>query len=356
MVEWKDEAMTTCDAPNVFGTGLIALDLVLGLDPAGPVKSWTGGTCGNVLSILAFLGWNSFPIARLNGDAASVRVLADMQKWGVHLDFAQCKPVGHTPIIVQQIKADRHGNPSHRFLWACPACGQHLPRFKAVTQAAVEIVSPHLKGASAFFMDRLSRGMLTMAKEASDKGAVVVFEPSAKSDPKHFEEALQISHVLKYADQRLADAGDALRDDRSVVLEIQTLGKQGLRYRSKTTQGICEWKEMAAFHTTVVADTCGSGDWCTAGIIHKLAPGGLFAFQKCGQKEFADALTFGQALASWNCRFEGARGGMYSMAFKEFDQEISSILTGEAQKLVEKPISKDAEELVNCPACASRAA
>jgi len=65
--------MTLNEAPKAFGAGLIALDLVLGMDPAAPVKSWTGGTCGNVLSILAFLGWKSFPIARMNGDAASKR-------------------------------------------------------------------------------------------------------------------------------------------------------------------------------------------------------------------------------------------------------------------------------------------
>ena len=345
--------MTITDAPKAFGAGLIALDLLLGMDPDAPVKSWTGGTCGNVLSILAFLGWDAFPIARMNGDAASERVLADLQKWGVHLDFAQCEPTGHTPIIVQQIGPDRDGNPSHKFLWACPSCGKHLPRFKAVTQAAVEIVAPHMNGASVFFMDRLSRAMLTMAKQASDNGAVVVFEPSAKSDPKHFKEALQIAHILKYADQRLADAGDVIRGDRSVMLEIQTLGERGLRYRSKTDHRAQGWKQMKAYKTLHLEDTCGSGDWCTAGVIHKLAFGGLEGFRQHGSDDFSAALTFGQGLAAWNCRFEGARGGMYSMTFSEFEQQVSDILRGDVVTVPGKPISKEVEESVNCPACAA---
>lgn len=348
--------MNKYDTPKAFGAGLIALDLVLGMTPNTPVKSWTGGTCGNVLSILAFLGWESFPIARMNGDAASVRVLADMQKWGVHLDFAQCEPTGHTPIIVQQIRLDRDGNPSHRFLWACPSCGKHLPRFKAVTQAAVEVVAPHMNGASVFFMDRLSRAMLIMAQQASDNGAVVVFEPSAKSDPKHFEEALQIAHVLKYADQRLADAGDVMRDDRSVELEIQTLGERGLRYRSKTDNRAQAWNQMDAFHALQLEDACGSGDWCTAGIIHKLAAGGLEVFRKHEPDVIKDALTYGQGLAAWNCRFEGARGGMYSMTFSEFEKQVSDVLTGDVQMIIDIPISKDVEEFVNCPACEPQAA
>ena len=41
-------AMTTVIRPKVFGTGLIALDLVVGPDPESPVRAWAGGTCGNV--------------------------------------------------------------------------------------------------------------------------------------------------------------------------------------------------------------------------------------------------------------------------------------------------------------------
>jgi sugar/nucleoside kinase (ribokinase family) len=101
--------------PRVFGTGLIALDLVLSADPAAPVRSWAGGTCGNVLSILAYLGWDAFPIARLNSDSASQRVKADMKRWGVKLDFASCPPTTHTPIIIQEIRRGRNGAPTHRF-------------------------------------------------------------------------------------------------------------------------------------------------------------------------------------------------------------------------------------------------
>lgn len=347
--------MTSIEAPKAFGAGLIALDLVLGMDPAAPVKSWTGGTCGNVLSILAFLGWKSFPIARMNGDAASKRVLADLAKWGVQLDFAQCEPTGHTPIIVQQIKSDRDGNPTHKFLWACPSCGKHLPRFKAITQAAVDVVAPHMDDASVFFMDRLSRAMLTLAKLAFDNGAVVIFEPSAKSDPKHFAEALKITHILKYAEERLADPGNVLNDDSSVLLEIQTLGENGLRYRSKTDGKAQPWTPMSAFQSIRLEDTCGSGDWCTAGIIHKLATGGFERFSKLGPDDFSEALAFGQGLASWNTRFEGARGGMYSMTFGEFEEQVSDILAGDVRSLPEKPMSKDVQESVECPACASQA-
>jgi hypothetical protein len=56
------------------------------------------------------------------------------------------------------------GRPSHRFSWTCPRCGEWLPAFKAVTIEAADVVLPALKGASVFFLDRLSRATLNLAE------------------------------------------------------------------------------------------------------------------------------------------------------------------------------------------------
>ena len=88
--------MTLVRRPKAFGTGLIALDVLVGPDPEIPVRCWAGGTCGNVLSILAYLGWDAYPIARMNGDVASERVLSDMGQWGVYLDWVDCAPTANT--------------------------------------------------------------------------------------------------------------------------------------------------------------------------------------------------------------------------------------------------------------------
>ena len=123
--------------PTVFGSGLIALDLVVSKETSSSFRAHAGGTCGNVLTILAYLGWNSYPIARFGDDAASEVVRADLRRWGVHLDYAGCTPSSHTPIIVQQIRRRRDGTPTHSFSWACPRCGSRLPSFQPVTRAAV---------------------------------------------------------------------------------------------------------------------------------------------------------------------------------------------------------------------------
>lgn len=133
-----------------------------------------------MLSILAYLGWNAYPVARLNGDAASDCIRADMRRWGVHLDWAHCRPTSQTPIIVEEIRRGRNGGSKHRFSWNCPRCGQGLPRFRALTVDAVETVRDAVGEASVFFFDRLSRATLMLAAEAAARGAVVVFEPARR--------------------------------------------------------------------------------------------------------------------------------------------------------------------------------
>lgn len=343
--------MTSVARPKIFGTGLIALDLVLGLDPKSPVRSWAGGTCGNVLSILAYLGWDGFPIARMNGDPASQRVRADMAHWGVHLDFASCGPTAHTPIIIQEIKRGRDGKPKHRFSWSCPKCGERLPAFKPVTTAAVHAVTPALDNASVFFLDRLSRAALSLAKEAADRGAVVVFEPSGKGIDKLMAEAISLAHIVKHADQRLAGIEGLMGKRAATIVEVQTLGEQGLKYRYRFGRSPSDWIHVSAVPAPRLADSCGSGDWCTAGLLAKIATGGLAGLRDGGADGLRAALRYGQALAAWNCGFEGARGGMYAVARDVFDAQISALLAGELDQIADPVHEPRLGSLVDCPAC-----
>jgi len=337
------------EKPRAFGICLIALDLVMSANPNQPVQAWAGGTCGNVLSILAYLGWESYPIARMNGDPASERVRADMSRWGVKLDFAGCEQTSHTPIIIQEISRGRDGSPRHRFSWACPRCGQWLPSFKSVTRQAVDVVGDGLNGAKLFFMDRLSRAALTLAGRAADAGAIVMFEPSGKSDPKLFAEALQLAHIVKYADQRLSEAGGAMAGDSATILEIQTMGIEGLRYRHRLTRP-SDWTHLPAVSAPRLLDSCGSGDWCSAGLLSKIAGGGLAGLKSASIKDLTSALRYGQAIAAWNCAFEGARGGMYAVDRERFDDLIRQILDGRLGDPIPRPRGM-VEEAISCPAC-----
>ncbi len=339
------------EQPRVFGTGLIALDLVYGPRPESPVRAWAGGTCGNVLSILAYLGWEAFPIARLNNNPASIHVQADFRKWRVHLDFVNCEPTAHTPIIVQEIRHGQNAKPEHRFVWRCPKCERWLPTYKPVTIAAIDIVRPAIMNASAFFFDRLSRGALSLAKEAANRGAAVVFEPSGWGRQSLMAEAIGLAHIVKYSDQRMSPANGFMDHSSSTLVEIQTLGERGLRYRHRFGHKPTEWMHLGAITAPRLADSCGAGDWATAGLLAKATAGGLDEMHSGGANGLQKALRYGQALAAWNCGFEGARGGMYAVTRDAFDVQIDALLAGRVSPFTDNVYNLCYESLVHCPAC-----
>lgn len=346
-------ARSTNRRPQAFGTGLIALDLVISANPEIPVRSWAGGTCGNVLSILSYLGWDTYPIARLNGDAASKRIRADMKRWGVHLDFAGCSPTTDTPIVIQHILRARDGSPKHRFSWSCPHCGSWLPGFKPVRTESIERVSTSLPNASLFFMDRLSRAALLLAQQAASNGAVVMFEPSARSDEKLLREAVEVAHIVKYTDQRFARIPGVMGRGSATLVEVQTLGANGLRYRHRFGRTASVWKHLKAIKAPRLTDTCGSGDWCTAGLVSKLAVNGKEGLLREGASGLEIALRYGQALAAWNCGFEGARGGMYTVERALLDAQVQALLSGRFELLPSACTRRKRSSVANvaCPAC-----
>src|SRR6267154_220086 len=90
--------------PSVVGTGLIALDVVLNADRVSggaQQQCFVGGTCGNVLTVLSYLGWNATPVGRLSPGPAVERVLADLRHWKVATDFLSVDDNGSTPTIIQ---------------------------------------------------------------------------------------------------------------------------------------------------------------------------------------------------------------------------------------------------------------
>jgi fructokinase len=312
--------------PAVIGTGLIALDIIFGREVENLPQVMAGGTCGNVLAILSFLGWDSYPVARMSGDTASKLVAQDLSRWGVRMDFASATPSASTPIIVQRISQNSSGQSVHRFSWNCPVCGAYLPSYKPVLATSAQQISSKLSTPNVFFLDRVSRGALILAEASAAQGALVVFEPSGVRDPKLFREALEIAHVVKYSHERMGQLGESIAS-ASPPLQIETLGSEGLRYRSNLpsyrTRG---WKRLDCWKVESVKDTAGAGDWCTAGLLHYLGRNGAVGLRGLKATELDSAMQLGQALAAWSCGYEGARGGLYCVDRGTMWEDITGIM------------------------------
>lgn len=288
-------------APRIFSVGLIALDVLRVSDQPERASFRAGGTAGNVAAILSSIGWPAQAAGSADESIASSLMLDDLQRCGVEyhaLDGAR------VPVIVEELDM----NAQHRFLFDCPVCGNELPRYRRNKFAANIGSQTGTSPVDVFFSDRLSDEILALANAAKSQGAFIVYEPSDPADEPWAKDMFALSDMVKYSGDRAIAlpwlrAGD--------YLEVRTSGAQGLQWRwpSRTVDG---WRSMEAVHASRVVDTCGAGDWLTAGILV-----GLLEQLECPQNQTLSALEEvlrnAQQLAAWSTGYAGARGALYEV-------------------------------------------
>jgi sugar/nucleoside kinase (ribokinase family) len=334
------------------GTGRLTLDVIVRsvTEMPAPPRSQAGGTCGNVLANLAYLGWQAFPLTDLGDDDPGRRFCNDLQRWGTHLDLIRWLPGEQTPVIIHHIRETDDGA-VHSFSSRCPFCGGRLRYYEPLPVESVRQRLPLVPDARACFFDRDSEGALLLARHCAGRGALVVFEPNYAGKETLFPSVLPVVHVLKYARDKLPDLENRF-SLAAPLLVVETLGADGLRYRDQRN-GPGQWQHLPAFRVEVVRDAGGSGDWCTAGLIHLLGRDGLAGFRSASADDVAAALRFGQALAAWNCAFEGARGAVYAGDKSIFEQAVRRILQGQP---VEPPAMEPVFDVAGdfCPRCGGK--
>lgn len=301
---------------RAVGTGFIVLDVIRRLDGgAGSLdeRRRAGGTCGNVLAILAFLGHRAEAVGRAGADVFGRELADDLGRWGVGTAHIEAEPGRPTPVVLEEIYRDARGNPRHRFPQRCGACGARLPGYRPLTVARAAAAAEALGAHDVLFFDRASPGAVDLARRGREAGALVVFEPTGVGDPGAFARALAAAHVVKYPDARRGALGEAV-GRAAPVAQVETRGARGLRVRVRGGR----WRELGAATARDLRDASGSGDWCTAGLLHHLASAGLRGGGACEDEgAVLAALRAGQALAALNCGYHGARGAMYALSRAE---------------------------------------
>ncbi|QEK50680.1 carbohydrate kinase [Pedobacter aquae] len=319
----KNEALNSTIVPTCVGNGLVALDVIIGFEGNNQAQFLAGGSCGNVMTILSYLGWNSYPIARLSNNVAGDLLFQDLQKWNVKDDLLQITETGSTPVIIHRILKDKKGDPKHRFEFRNPEDGKYLPSYKPCLAKSVPTIIETVPHSNVFYFDRINRASIDLAKAYKATGTTIFFEPSSVKDQKGFQQSLELADVLKFAQDRIPEY-DLLYPVASVPLEIQTLGSLGLKYRKK---GEKSWTKLAGYSIENVIDSAGAGDWLTSGIIMNLFKNKGSNLSELSTDKIEFALHFGQALSAMNCTFEGARGLMYEVPRQELILMISHIVS-----------------------------
>ncbi len=300
---------------HAVGAGFFALDMI-----EGRKKIYAaGGSCGNVMAILAWMGWHSIPVGRLGIDQAGEFILEELNGLGLNTENLIQDSTVKTPLVVQKFVVSKDGQRTHRFSLTCPDCRSWLPRFRSITlKQADPLVESKLKP-KIFYFDKITPASLKLAKWAKEKGALVMFEPYSINDDRHFQHAVDICHILKYSDVRLGHIPDLEKTKHPKII-VKTLGASGVEMRWRN-----RWSRMEAFVAPKFEDAAGSGDWCSAGILHHLGRKGAIILKELRKSDLDRSVRFGQALAAINCGYEGARGLMEFMDEKILNRALQSL-------------------------------
>lgn len=293
---------------GVSGTGFAALDLIFPWsnrqDESGAEHfSAAGGTCANVLLTLAQLGLHVSFLSRLGRDPAGMNISDSFRQAGVDVNAIFHDDTISSPIILQYLGSPEREGDDHWF--SRHYQGRHLPGYTGITRDQVLFATPTLTRSQAFVFDRLTPETLSAAHTASSGGALVLFEPSAIRDQALFRDALAFIDILKFSSQRLdkEKLPDTWLTDVPVV--IRTSGEMGLDifFRGRPRP-----YHLPAIKAPRMADSCGSGDMVTAGLLFWLGTSEIR-----DRQAFLQGIGKGQKLAAMNCAFVGARGLFHAM-------------------------------------------
>lgn len=284
------------------GAGLISLDILLRDDGIRPISYYVGGTCGNVMMILSYMGWDTYPIARLDNSKYTERLLADMRKYNVNTQYISTEN-GSTPVIIQRNIIDKDGHPTHKF--ECRGGnGRFYLNFSSLTKKQAQNVLNEIDVIpGVFFFDRVSPAIIDMARAFKSRGSMIYFEPSCKTTEKHFDECVELADVVKFAEQRIPNTSyfNGIAD----TIIIQTLGEKGLKFRYNSS-----WVNLPPVLNSKVVDTVGAGDWTTAAFIYQFYGISKNDEQEITVSEIKSSLEMAQKIGAQSCSYEGARGMM----------------------------------------------
>ena len=305
-----DEAPLRC-----VGSGNFNLDTVVVRDyPDGPagkrftertVAEEVGGTCGNVMCLLATFGFEAYPQACLDDSPEGRKITADLERYGCDTRFVTNTPEGGTTLLRVTHKRNPDGSPRVAVRAGSPG-GSRFPKRKFLrardqAPAFVDALTAEFIP-DFYFFDSPAAGHRHIARELRTRGATVYFEPAAVATKADLE-CVSLSHIVKFSAEEVPDTSfaDAFTDK----LFVQTLGRDGLRFKLRDGA----WHTLPGVPNGHVVDTEGAGDCTTAAIICGIARSGK-RFGELKEEDLVPILNDAQRFASRMVSRLGSKGDL----------------------------------------------
>ena len=299
---------------TVIGSGIYMLDTILEREyPAWPalrpfedrtVVVEVGGTCGNVMCMLAWMGWDSRPQASLDNSPEGLQIKEDLLKYGCDCRYVTNTPEGGTTLLCCTHKRATDGTHTMSVRAGSPG-GSRFPKhhFLRVRDEAPAFLDALEETPDVYFFDDSAAGHRLIARELKAKGALVYFEPSRIETSADFE-AMEICDIMKFSGAIVREAPMPRKDQ----LFIQTLGEKGLRWSLRGEP----WEALPPAPCDKVVDWEGAGDWTTATFINTLFKNGFKDIASLDAADARKALVEAQAVAAKSVGYMSSKGMIHS--------------------------------------------
>jgi sugar/nucleoside kinase (ribokinase family) len=261
-----------------------------------------GGTCGNIMCMLAHLGWTAQPQVKLCEEGR--KLAQSLEQYGCDTRYVTIVDGGGFSGMECTHRRNRttgeHELGLHGF-------GPNGSRFRKVTELRARDEVPMLLNSlteipDVYFFDHGEAGPRMIAQELHNRGALVFFECENSTDWKKFIKAVECADIVKFSDENVSDL--SFVGSYPNKLFIQTQGGKGMQFK------LCggDWVHIQPVPVTNVVDWEGCGDTTTAVFLNELAKIGLPKVSSLTEEQVTHALNEASKMASKCTQYYGSKG------------------------------------------------
>lgn len=251
----------------IFGVGSINLDEhVIASNFAPYSVCEVGGSCGNVLSLLARCGWHAVPFLYIDDSETGITLKNLLEKEGVDVSHVHVTPDADSVRI--KFIHELYNNEDSKRVIKCSGKGKL--QINRIFPTGVEIINflnshtSHLIP-NCFYSDRLFPG-IHVVQAAIPNTTIFYYEPNHMKDVVSQQSIIEKCTVIKFSAEIISPHFfDTIETPNTII--ICTKGAKGVSLKKRDA----EWINIPAYNSTTAAvDSTCAGDCFSASFINSL--------------------------------------------------------------------------------------